>query len=801
MDRSVWKLSLMVLIICLIFGSVNGSSRAASLSLRILNKTSIENLPDFLEANNHYSPAGDRDVNNSHQLFLPFVVVSEPIPTIELVNAWTENLSGDVATIFASEDVVSYHASGTNSDDNVTQASLRWSQDGPCGATTVFSDTVSLDSGEWEHIFTGTTPSCNGVYTNTVYIKNNGFKSELSTQFEVKPPSSVVISSGQAFDRCYLPSLDLMQAWWDNSPYSVFNIYIGGVSFFCIDSQIDSSWLQVASQQGWSFIPTWVGPQAPCTGFNHRMSPNAFVAYYEGRSEAEAAIAAAQDLGMLKDYIIYYDMEGYPNDNACRETVASFLRGWVGRLHELGAKAGVYGSACKSYIADWDENDPKPDDVWIAHWYKEKYDPYASVFGTPCLSDSLWPNHQRLKQYAGDHRETWGGFSLGIDSNVLDGEIYRFPPILPSSNSIEVAQPVVAYSTIRDMALVSTNSGWILVDQNLYWTDDFGTEWRDITPTNRDGGKILAVQFINDHQGWLFKQITLPGGDVELGLLMTNDSGSSWHEMTDNLTDDNNFHIGSASMEFIDDQTGWISVKLQSGSNFSLGRLFATQDGGQSWGERTIPIGEPVRFINPNDGWTAGGPAGDQLYRTVDGGVTWQPVNHPLSDSSKNGRIMVGLPLFDQNQIGYLPITLADGSDSRLKVLISSDGGDTWNVENKVDLNLDLEPAIKLPFSVDNFGIWFAASTSEEKIYSSADIESQARSVTAMGLPPGTVSIDFISDQNGWALVQEGTCKGHKNAYGEAYRTDQEPFVCSQTTRIFATQDAGMSWYDISPSN
>jgi hypothetical protein len=40
------------------------------------------------------------------------------------------------------------------------------------------------------------------------------------------------------------------------------------------------------------------------------------------------------------------------------------------------------------------------------------------------LSNDLWAEHQRLRQYAGDHTERWpaeGGMDWHIDSNVMDG--------------------------------------------------------------------------------------------------------------------------------------------------------------------------------------------------------------------------------------------------------------------------------------------------------------------------------------------------------------------------------------------
>ena len=45
------------------------------------------------------------------------------------------------------------------------------------------------------------------------------------------------------------------------------------------------------------------------------------------------------------------------------------------------------------------------------------------MWGISCLSDGLWTNHQRIRQYAGGHNETWGGVTLNIDSNVSDGVV------------------------------------------------------------------------------------------------------------------------------------------------------------------------------------------------------------------------------------------------------------------------------------------------------------------------------------------------------------------------------------------
>jgi hypothetical protein len=61
-----------------------------------------------------------------------------------------------------------------------------------------------------------------------------------------------------------------------------------------------------------------------------------------------------------------------------------------------------------------------PDAVWAAVWMTPAaYYPDASVWNLSCLDNSLWADGQRIRQYAGDHTETWGEVSLRIDSNVM----------------------------------------------------------------------------------------------------------------------------------------------------------------------------------------------------------------------------------------------------------------------------------------------------------------------------------------------------------------------------------------------
>jgi hypothetical protein len=154
-------------------------------------------------------------------------------------------------------------------------------------------------------------------------------------------------------------------------------------------------------------------------------------------SEANAAIAMARSLGMaygdFSGSIVYYDMENYnENDYACRTAVNWFLTGWAAQLQYLRSKAGAYGGAY-DISASWASLTPPVDAVWIAHWTRTYYSAGESVWDS-IVPDQLWNNHQRAKQYAGGHFETWGSNTLNIDSDVIDGPVASV--VVPNAVSV-----------------------------------------------------------------------------------------------------------------------------------------------------------------------------------------------------------------------------------------------------------------------------------------------------------------------------------------------------------------------------
>ena len=74
------------------------------------------------------------------------------------------------------------------------------------------------------------------------------------------------------FDTCTAPSLQAMKAW--RPKYAAVAIYIGGPEMGCGYGNLSKGWVQSTEAMGWSLMPIYVGPQAPCNSFSDEIDPS-----------------------------------------------------------------------------------------------------------------------------------------------------------------------------------------------------------------------------------------------------------------------------------------------------------------------------------------------------------------------------------------------------------------------------------------------------------------------------------------------------------------------------------------------
>ncbi|HET9102736.1 MAG TPA: DUF1906 domain-containing protein [Solirubrobacteraceae bacterium] len=239
--------------------------------------------------------------------------------------------------------------------------------------------------------------------------------------------SDAVTWTGRGFDACSAPSPSVMSAW-SGSPYRGIGVYIGGANSACAQPNLTASWVSAEAAAGWHLIPTYVGLQAPgaCSGSCVSIDPTQ--ASTQGSQAAADAVNQVRNLGMPAGSPIYFDMEQYSRTTNNTNAVLSFLSGWTQALHASGYQSGVYSSASSGIsdlVSQYGTGYAEPDDIWIAHWDGQATTNDAYVPSTD------WPGSTRLRQYQGGHNETYGGATLNIDSDYLNGATATGAPASP----------------------------------------------------------------------------------------------------------------------------------------------------------------------------------------------------------------------------------------------------------------------------------------------------------------------------------------------------------------------------------
>ncbi len=245
-----------------------------------------------------------------------------------------------------------------------------------------------------------------------------------------------------------------MQTWYKSSPFYDVGIYVGGANYCgqhngngkCTahtDPGLTTNWLAQTQGQGWDFLPLWVGHQAPCVNQSGLATFTDSNAGTVGADEANSASAAMAALG-LSGTLIFYDMENYtstPGDS-CSTAIRKFLSAWVKGMNANGFDTvAVYGSPANakndfSQVAGITQ-------VWIAAYGSNNINaPQVTVWGVTPLCDpfsvpscSLWSDHQRVRQYLGDKKVSFGDNNqFAIDFDIADALVVGTPSETGSNN-------------------------------------------------------------------------------------------------------------------------------------------------------------------------------------------------------------------------------------------------------------------------------------------------------------------------------------------------------------------------------
>lgn len=254
---------------------------------------------------------------------------------------------------------------------------------------------------------------------------------------------------------------------------------------------------------------------------------------------------------------------------------------------------------------------------------------------------------------------------------------------------------------IRMMHLLTASTGWVLAGDRLFWSVDGGTKWKDITPPLASGQFIDTVFFLNTSEGWVVFSSAPVSELPDIFVASTQDQGRSW--TTIRFTAADKFLLAGygykAYASFLDPLHGWLLLQQTSGPAYSRGQLFTTSDGGRTWSALlSPPIAGQIRFDSFAKGWLVGGPVGEHLYLTQDGGQHWARETvtpPPEAEDPHLARVesIYSLPSFQDSGRGLLSVkfVLYRGSGTPVTNVLgtysSPDGGENWQVQS-FDRNL-----------------------------------------------------------------------------------------------------------------
>jgi photosystem II stability/assembly factor-like uncharacterized protein len=257
--------------------------------------------------------------------------------------------------------------------------------------------------------------------------------------------------------------------------------------------------------------------------------------------------------------------------------------------------------------------------------------------------------------------------------------------------------------------MMDAQSGWAVLSDSqtkerlLLRTSDGGIHWKDVTPQDSTGRKIIVNQAYASAPMPLSSAIAwvLPtnreGKATTDEMFRTTDGGRTWRSLP------NPGHPSVVGpIFFMNPREGWLIASIDSYMGNHLVDIYYSTDGGGTWKKVASVTPEDqssglsvsggkasITFRNSTTGWVTvdrldgGAPF---LYVTRDGGRTWRPVSMPLPpEAGTRWRALSSPPKFFTDKDGIVPVWfgfLPDPVTDSVRVLYTThDGGTTWKYQ------------------------------------------------------------------------------------------------------------------------
>jgi len=296
------------------------------------------------------------------------------------------------------------------------------------------------------------------------------------------------------------------------------------------------------------------------------------------------------------------------------------------------------------------------------------------------------------------------GWAVGAGGKIV---VFRFPGWVQQRSGTAEWLWGVSFPTLT--------RGWAVgAKGTIRATTDGGATWNgQVSGTTAD---LRDVDFVDADHGWAV-------GDRGT-IMATRDGGATWRAQISGLTDQR-----LEAVDFVDKTHGWATGQCKCDPNTKAPPILATTDGGVTWRLQGTDFRQVSAFFgvafcdecgtrsrtkNTNVGWVVGG-FKSVIGWTFDGGTTWANENNPATTQQffydvafKRARLwavgaggviatgdeqhdwkvqrtgapadsLFGVSFENENDGMAVGTTLQGGSPFSPIMLITTDGGQTWN--------------------------------------------------------------------------------------------------------------------------
>ncbi len=369
------------------------------------------------------------------------------------------------------------------------------------------------------------------------------------------------------------------------------------------------------------------------------------------------------------------------------------------------------------------------------------------------------------------------------------------PTPSPTPTSTGARQQPLAGPQVIDAGLFAAGRGYVRTQQSLFWTDDLGATWRNITPPGLTQAQLQSAGIALQPDGHEWVAVAPKAGSSTVTLMRRSSTTQRWTSTSIPLgaLTISPYAGATTSLSFTGPNNGWLLVGEQI-THTGFGELLRTTDGGTTWtlqaGQRTLPAVGAIHFLTPQVGYLDEDMTG-AWWTTRDAGQIWTHLQLPTPATKRSDSVsIISAPALagDAVVLAASFTTPAQGSADGVGIYRSTNLGATWTVRQVASQT----PTEQYSFAATPDGSSYALLRAQP----GQDLQTFTW-VTSRSTDGGQNFTDTSSVHNFYPGPL--MLAGHDNLWTiggangcRSFKTD-----CWSTAGLIASNDGGASWHQV----